>query len=313
MTPVANNSLPTIRSLPATPAAARPPTHILRGFTLIELLVVIAIIAILIGILLPSLVRARRSAMDLKCSSNVRQIVTGIQIYVAESRGYLPAAAQPAAPPPNDVYGRVTWHVALWKQVIGKPFPSQDFTGGGTFNYLTNTVFECPLASYSKYFSPGDSDGYSTTDHRQNGYALNISTLGSGGEIAWKAADQGQRVNEYKMISKVRDPGRTMLLVDARKYFVEYYDRGSSLLSMEVLAGDPDAGGMIAALGRHGKYKDTWTVAFFDGSVRQLRFKEVPGTPPQNYNPIARFTPGNLASSKFVDSETKYFWAGRTN
>lgn len=56
----------------------------LRAFTLIELLVVIAIIAILAAILFPVFAQARESARQTVCSSNVRQIGLGVQMYVQD-------------------------------------------------------------------------------------------------------------------------------------------------------------------------------------------------------------------------------------
>ncbi len=106
-----------------------------RGFTLIELLVVVAIIALLIGILLPALGRAREMAKATRCLANLSGIGKGLVMYSAMNDGYVvPSYNMPGgtyAGSPGQVFDG--WAAILERDGL--------VTASGG---LTNNIFYCP-------------------------------------------------------------------------------------------------------------------------------------------------------------------------
>jgi len=159
------------------------PIHYQSGFTLVELLTVITIIAMLAGMISPSLQRVRAKAETTACQSNLRQIGTAVWLYVPDNENKFPS--------------------------INNPWGSQVFTNEGATNLLgalgpyglTAKVLACPAdlrskdSYYRKYtnsyeylpFSSGEeaAPGTATIYTGNNTFEIPFRRL----TLAWDASD----------------------------------------------------------------------------------------------------------------------------
>jgi prepilin-type N-terminal cleavage/methylation domain-containing protein len=193
-----------------------------RGFTLVELLVVIGIIAVLIGVLLPALLRARRQATAVQCASNLRQLGIALNAYLNENKNWVFwRGAGIDARTDNIGKDGVDWFVYGGRET-GNTYPpaKQDI-----FNriiprplnrYVSNKidVFHCPGDAYPV---PWNGDGSTQFDSVGNSYHFNANGYPMQppmpkDRIANPAAGEGLAGARF---NKVRDPARRVMFLDA--------------------------------------------------------------------------------------------------
>jgi general secretion pathway protein G len=140
------------------------------GFTLVELMIVIGIISALVAILLPAVLKARRTANGITCESNLRQWGMATISFANDNNGSLPRRGQGVGPTfqigrPGD------WFNAL-PPLLKLPRYMDLVTNGKIQRPPGASVWLCPLASDMKgdyYWSYGMNMGLSVWEANQNG------------------------------------------------------------------------------------------------------------------------------------------------
>jgi prepilin-type N-terminal cleavage/methylation domain-containing protein/prepilin-type processing-associated H-X9-DG protein len=242
-----------------------------RGFTLIELLVVIAIIAILAAILFPIFVRAKENSRIATCSSNLRQIHTGLTLYLDSYNGFMPPSRPInfyiAFEHPGQQIGldsnradlpdspRFQIHFLLAPYVSGKAATTQT-------PYDSFRVFHCPTdnitpmldgdGNFDKGSDPDSSAGrrWELCNYPKYGssyqWRLGQETPQYSGNTSPDGA-QGTDLLSSRCISAIRNPSQVGAARDAQTWHI--FSRTHTRADWR----DPHAGGNVLYLDGHVK------------------------------------------------------------
>jgi prepilin-type processing-associated H-X9-DG protein len=266
----------------------RSPRRPVVAFTLVELLVVIGIIAILVGILLPTLGRARQSAWQVQCASNLRQFATINQMYLNQYKSWhMPAFWDANYASPGSYKLTKYWPtLEIFRRTLQLPTPVNLPLSG----YVpANKKWYCPMAQRGQA-NPVDATGIVYVPLHYS-YGMNVEGVD---DPFWSGSPPNPRAAQVKApqgawtvhgfrSSQVRRPAEKLMWVDAQWIFVNMSGSGifpgtrgaisnyDQAKESTMTNGNPYNTGRMTVW----RHKGSANVCFFDGHVAALRKDEI--------------------------------------